>query len=169
MVFATSIYVIAFFFPWIWEQYGWIITFPRFQPEIYPSPSIPCEGWFWPFLVVIRTTRNDNTILLFSDYWFNAYGIHHQKGFSGWLGVFIFQVLTILMAVITILRKNVNKKLSIATTAVLSIISPIFCIYQRFSQSTYFVDSSQFFVGFWLAIISSTLFFVSLRFAKNTK
>jgi hypothetical protein len=125
-------YVTAFFTLWIWEHYVFIL-----QPEIYPYPPVPHEGWFWSFLVIIRTTRSDYRILLFWDYWFNVNIILYHEGLSGWLGIFIFQILAISMALITIHRKNEDKWLGTVTTAVSSIIAPILCIHQRFLQSSY--------------------------------
>ncbi|MGQ9530937.1 MAG: hypothetical protein ACUVQX_05855 [Candidatus Bathycorpusculaceae bacterium] len=163
MIFATVIYVISLFTPWIWEQYSFIII--GLHPEIYPPPSVPREGWFWSFMAFIRTTWNDNRVSLFWDYWFNKNEPHYQ----GWLGVFIFQILTLSMALITILRKTGDIKLGATATALLSIVPPILCVYQHSLQLTYYVGTSQFFVGFWLSIISSIAFFVSFRLVKNAE
>ncbi|MEM3759666.1 MAG: hypothetical protein QXZ02_00980 [Candidatus Bathyarchaeia archaeon] len=162
MTFATLIYSTALVTPWIWERYNCITIL---RPEIYPPPSVPREGWFWSFMAVICTTWNDNKVLLFSGYWFNANEPHYQ----GWLGVFVFQILTLSMALITILRKKGDKKLGAAATALLSVVPPILCFYQHSLQLTYYIVTSQFFVGFWLSIISSIAFFVSFKFVKNTK
>lgn len=161
MFFATIIYVIAFFTPWIQEHYFFIME-PWLQPEIYPYPDVPREAWFWSFLTVIHTARNDYRILLFWDYWFNANSIPYSRWLSGWLGVFIFQILTILMALATIHQKI---RLGTVLTTFSSIIAPILCIYQQLPRLSYDVDGCQFFIGFWLAVISSILFFVSCRFA----
>ncbi|MDH7477656.1 MAG: hypothetical protein QHH17_04660 [Candidatus Bathyarchaeota archaeon] len=163
MVFAIIIYLISFFTPWIWQQYSFIII--ELHPEIYPPPSVPREGWFWSFMSIIRTTLNDNKVLPFWNYWFNMQEPYYQ----GWLGVFIFQVLTLTMAFITVLRKTVDKKLGAAATALLSTISPILCIYQHSLQLTPHVSTSQFFVGFWLSIISSIMSFVSFWLVKEEK
>jgi hypothetical protein len=160
MIFAAITYLTSFFTPWIWQQYSFVII--ELHPEIYPPPSVPREGWFWSFMAVIHTTRNDNKALLFWNYWFNMQEPHYQ----GWLGVFIFQVLTLSMALITILRKTGDKKLGATATALLSIVPPILCFYQHSLQLTYYVVTSQFFVGFWLSIISSIIFFVSSKFVN---
>jgi len=162
MSFATITYVIAFFTPWVWEHY----VFNIMWPEIYPCPGVPREGWFLSFLAIIRTTRNDYKIPLFCDYWFNVNSIPFHGSYSGWIGIFIFQFLTVLMALITVRRKNRDKRLGTVVTAVLSSIAPILCIYQQTLQLSYSVVTSQFFIGFWLALISSILFFVSCKFAK---
>jgi hypothetical protein len=162
MSFATMIYVIAFFTPWITEHY----VFNIMHPEMYPSPDVPREGWFLSFLAVIRTTRNDYRISLFWDYWFDVNSIPFHGSYSGWIGIFIFQFLTVLMALITVHRKNRDKRLGTIMTAVLSIVAPILCVYQQPLQLSYSVVTSQFFIGFWLALISSILFFVSCKFAK---
>ena len=162
MSLATIVYVIAFFTPWVWEQY----VFNVMHPEIYPSPGVPREGWFLSFLAIIRTTRNDYRILLFWDYWFDVTSIPFHGSHSGWIGIFTFQFLTILMALITVHRKNRNTRLGTAMTAVFSLIAPILCIYQQPLQLSYSVVTSQFFIGFWLALISSILFFASCKFAK---
>jgi hypothetical protein len=162
---ATITYTIAFFTPWIREHYFFSIMLP----EIYPSPAVPREGWFWSFLAVIRTTRNDYRILLFWDYWFDVSSIPFHGGFSGWIGIFIFEFLTILIALITIHRKNKDKWLGTVITAVLSIMAPILCVYQQPLQLSYSVVTSQFSIGFWLALISSIVFLVSCKFAKNAK
>ncbi|MGC8895737.1 MAG: hypothetical protein ACP5LB_03070 [Candidatus Bathyarchaeia archaeon] len=159
MIFATIIYLTSFFTPWIWQQYSFITIM---HPDIYPPPSVPREGWFWSFMAVICTTWSGNKVLLFSGYWFNANEPHYQ----GWLGVFTFQILTLSIALITILRKTGDKKLSAAVTALLSIVPPILCFYQHSLQLTYYVVTSQFFVGFWLSIISSIAFFVSSKFVN---
>jgi hypothetical protein len=161
MIFATITYLTSFFTPWIWQQYSFIII--ELHPEIYPPPSVPREGWFWSFMAVIRTTRNDNNVLLFWNYWFNMQEHYYQ----GWLGVFIFQVLTSAMALITILRKTGDKKLGAAATLLLSVVPPILCVYHYSLQLTIYVATSQFFVGFWLSIISSIIFFVSFKFVKT--
>ncbi|MEM3700904.1 MAG: hypothetical protein QXL57_08605 [Candidatus Bathyarchaeia archaeon] len=163
MIFATIIYLISFFTPWIWQQYSFLII--EHRPEIYPPPSVPREGWFWSFMAVIRTTRNENKVLPFWDYWFNRQEPYYQ----GWLGVFIFQVLTLSMAFIALLRKGGDKKVGVAATALLSILSPILCVYQHSLQLTYYVCTSQFFVGFWLSIISSIMFFVSFGLVKEKR
>jgi hypothetical protein len=163
MIFAAIAYLTSFFTPWIWQQYSFVII--ELHPGIYPPPSVPREGWFWSFMAVIRTTWNDNKVLLFSGYWFNANEPHYQ----GWLGVFIFQVLTLSMALITILRKTGDKKLGAAATALLSLVPSILCVYQHSLQLTYYVATSQFFVGFWLSIISSIAFFVSFKLVKNAQ
>jgi hypothetical protein len=162
MYFATITYVIAFFTPWIWEHY----VFNIMQPQVYPSPRVPREGWFLSFLAIIRTIRDDYRISLFWDYWFDVNSIPFRGWYSGWIGIFIFQFLTVLTALITIHRKNRDKRLGTAMTAVLSIIAPTLCIYQQPLQLSYSVVSSQFFIGFWLALTSSILFFVSCKFAK---
>lgn len=166
MSFATIIYVIAFFTPWVWEHYVFNIMQFELQPKIYPSPSVPREGWFLSFLAITRTTRNDYTISLFWDYWFDVNSIPFHGSYSGWIGIFIFQFLTVLMALITVHRKNGDKRLGTVVTAVLSIVAPILCVYQQPLQLSYSVVTSQFFIGFWLALISSILFFVSCKFAK---
>jgi hypothetical protein len=71
------------------------------------------------------------------------------------------------MALITILRKTGDKKLGAAATALLSIVPPILCVYKHSSQLTIYVATSQFFVDFWLSIISSIAFFVSFKFVKT--
>ena len=162
MSFATIMYVIAFFTPWVWEHYAFNVM----QPEIYPSPTVPREGWFLSFLAIIHTTRNDYKISLFCDYWFGASSKPFHGSYSGWIGIFIFQFLTVLMALITVHRKNRDKQLGTIVTAVLSSIAPILCVYQQPLQLSYSVVTSQFFIGFWLALISSILFFVSCKFAK---
>ena len=162
MSIATITYVIAFITPWIREYY----VFNIMQPQMYPSPDVPREGWFLSFLAIIRTTRNDYRISLFWDYWFDVNSIPFRGWYSGWIGIFIFQFLTVLMASVTIHRKNRDKRLGTVMTAVLSSIAPILCIYQQPLQLSYSVVSSQFFIGFWLALISSILFFVSCKFAK---
>jgi hypothetical protein len=162
MSFATIMYVIAFITPWITEQYVLNIM----HPEMYPSPDVPREGWFLSFLAIIRTTRNDYRISLFWDYWFDVNSIPFHGSYSGWIGIFIFQLLTVLMALITVHRKNRDKRLGTVMTAVLSIMAPILCVYQLPLQLSYSVVTSQFFIGFWLALISSILFFVSCKFAK---
>jgi len=136
------------------------------QPKIYPSPGVPREGWFLSFLAIIRTTRNGYRLLLFWDYWFDVNSIPFHVWYSGWIGIFIFQFLTILIALITVRRKNRDRRLGTVMTVVLSIIAPLLCIYQQPLQVSYSVVSSQFFIGFWLALISSILFFVSCKFAK---
>ena len=160
--FTTIIYMISFITPWIQEHY----VFNVMQPEIYPSPDVPREGWFLSFLAIIRTTRNDFRISLFWDYWFDVNSIPFHGSYSGWIGIFIFQFLTILMALIIVHRKNRDKRLGTVMTAVLSIMAPILCIFQQSLQLPYSVVTSQFFIGFWLALISSILFFVSCKFAK---
>ena len=162
MSFATIMYVIAFITPWIREHY----VFNVMHPEIYPSPAIPHEGWFSSFLAIIRTTRNGYRISLFWDYWFDVNSIPFHGSYSGWIVIFIFQFLTVLTALITVHRKNSDKRLGTAMTVVLSIMAPILCIYQQPLQLSYSVVTSQFFIGFWLALISSILFFVSCKFAK---
>jgi len=162
MSFTTIIYVIAFFTPWVWEHY----VFNVMQPETYPSPAVPREGWFLSFLAIIRTTRNDYRLSLFWDYWFDVNSIPFHGSYSGWIEIFIFQFLTVLMALITVHRKNRDKQLGTVVTAVLSSIAPILCVYQQPLQLSYSVVTSQFFIGFWLALISSILFFVSCKFAK---
>ncbi|MGB9756465.1 MAG: hypothetical protein ACPLVJ_01620 [Candidatus Bathyarchaeales archaeon] len=162
MIFATIIYLTSLFTPWIWMQYSFIIIM---HPEIYPPPSVPREGWFWSFMAVIHTTRGGDKVLLFWNYWFNSQEPYYQ----GWLGVFIFKILTLTIAFITILQKSGNKKLATATTALLSVQPPILCVYQHSLQLTYYVGTSQFFVGFWLSIISSILFFVSFWLVKEEK
>jgi hypothetical protein len=161
MIFAAITYLTSFFTPWIWQQYSFVII--ELHPEIYPPPSVPREGWFWSFMAVIHTTRNDDNVLLFWNYWFNANEPHYQ----GWLGVFAFQVLTLSMALITILRKTGDKKLGAAATVLLSLVPPILCVYQHSLQLTIYVATYQFFVGFWLSIISSIIFFVSFKFVKT--
>jgi hypothetical protein len=160
--FATIMYVIAFITPWIHEHYVLNIM----HPEMYPYPDVPREGWFLSFLAIVHTTRNDYRISLFWDYWFDVNSIPFHGLYSGWIGIFIFQSSTILMALITVHRKNRDKRLGTAMTAILSIIAPILCIYQLPLQLSYSVVTSQFFIGFWLALISSVLFFVSCKFAK---
>jgi magnesium-transporting ATPase (P-type) len=162
MIFATIIYLISFFTPWIWMQYYFIIIELQLHPEIYP-PSFPREGWFWSFMAVIRTTWNEGKVLVFHSYWFNRQEPYYQ----GWFGVFIFQILTLTMALITILRKTGDKKLSAAATALLSALPPILCVYQHSLQSTPHVGTSQFFVGFWLSLISSLMFFVSFGLLRE--
>jgi len=162
MSFATITYVIAFFTPWVWEHYVFNIV----QPQIYRSPGIPREGWFLSFLAIIRTTRNDYRISLFWDYWFDVSSIPFHGWYSGWIEIFMFQFLTVLIALITVHRKIWDRRLGTVMTAVLSGIAPILCIYQQTLQLSYSVVTSQFFIGFWLALISSILFFVSCKFAK---
>ena len=164
MLLATIMYIIALFAPWIWEHYRLPLMWSKFQHE----------GWFWSFLAVLRTTRSDYRILIFWDYWFNVTDTVYHRRLSGWLGVFIFQILTIIMALITIHQKNRDKWLSTVITAVLSIIAPILCIHHYVSINGFYDrhimwGNSRFFIGFWLAAVSSILFFVSCWFAKNAK
>jgi hypothetical protein len=50
MSFATIMYVIAFFTPWVWEHYVFIMLMQfELQPKIYHSPGVPREGWFFVF------------------------------------------------------------------------------------------------------------------------
>jgi hypothetical protein len=162
MIFATITYLTSFFTPWIWQQYSFITIL---RPEIYPPPSVPREGWFWSFMAVICTTWSGNKVLLFSGYWFNA----NKPCYQGWLGVFAFQILTLSMALITLFRKTADKKLGAAATLLLSLVPSILCVYQHSLQLAVYVATSQFFVGFWLSIISSIVFFVSFKFVGNQK
>lgn len=162
MIFATVTYLTSSLTPWIWQQYSFITIL---RPHIYPPPSVLREGWFWSFMAVIHTTLNDNKVLLLWNYWFNMQEPYYQ----GWLGVFTFQILTLSMALITILRRNGDKKLGAAVTVLLSLVPPILCVYQHSLQLTIYVAASQFFVGFWLSIISSAIFFVSFRLVGNQK
>jgi hypothetical protein len=141
MIFAAITYLTSFFTPWIWQQYSFITIL---RPHIYPPPSVPREGWFWSFMAVIRTTRNDNNALLFWNYWFNTNEPHYQ----GWLGVFASQILTLSIALITLFRKTADKKLGAAATALLSLVPPILCVYQHSLQLTIYVATSQFLLVF---------------------
>jgi hypothetical protein len=167
MISATIVYTIAFLSPWIWERYRFIIMMPELQPEIYPYPTVPREGWFWSFQAVIYTARNDYKALLLWDYWLNVNGMRYHMELSGWLGIFAFQISTIVMALVVVRRKNADKRLGTAVTAFSSIIAPILCVYQRRIQLSYDVDGCQFSIGFWLAVVSAILFCVSYRFAKT--
>jgi hypothetical protein len=167
MISATIVYTIAFFSPWIWERYSFIIITRELQPEIYPYPPVPREGWFWSFQAIIYTARNDYRVLLLWDYWLNVNGMRYHREFCGWLGILAFQILTIVMALVIIRRKNADKRLGTVVTAFSSIIAPILCIYQRCIQLSYGVDNSQFFIGFWLAVVSTILFCVSYWFVKT--
>lgn len=167
MISATIVYTIAFFSPWIWERYSFLVIMRELQPEIYPLPRLPREGWFWSFMAVIHTTGNDYEFLPPFDYWFDLNNRFYRREFHGWLWIFIFQILTILAALITIQRKNMDKRLGTSITTVLSVTAPILCIYQRCAQSSYGMATSRFFVGFWLAIISVILFFVSYQLVNK--
>jgi len=106
MACATIIYLVSFLTPCIWEHYSFVLF-----PKIYPPHSVPLEGWFWSFMAVIHTTWYSDKVLMFNDYWFNP-----NERYQGWLGVFISQILTLSMALITIFRKKGDKKLGAAAT-----------------------------------------------------
>jgi len=163
MISATVVYTIAFFSPWIWERYNFVVIMRELQLEIYPLPPVPSEGWFWSFMAVIHTTRNDYELLPPFGYWFDLDNRFSRIEFQGWLWIFVFQILTILAALITIQRKDTDKRLGTSITTALSVTAPILCIYQRCAQSSYGMSMSRFFVGFWLAIISIILFFGSFQ------
>lgn len=157
MILAKIIHLISIFTPWIRRS----LFILRFNPEIYSRTCFPIEEWFWSFMAVYPTCNGNNVLLLW-NYWFNTQEPYYQ----GWLGVFIFQILTLTVAVATAVRKSGNKKRSVAATVLLSILPPILCFYQ-YLQLPYYADTAQFSVGFWLSIISPIMFFVSSNLLKR--
>jgi hypothetical protein len=161
MVLALALYIVAIFMPWLSEHYYVYVVLPLLQPEIYPTPQIPKESSFWSFQAVFSYYRRYGSAgrLLFCDYWFG-----HERLYLGWFGVFFFQVLTVILVLIRVFKEKMKRrKLYVIATTAISVTAPILCVYQRSKQieRSWLVDASELSLGFWLAIASAILFFIS--------
>jgi general stress protein CsbA len=166
-VLGLAFYISAIFLPWLSERYHALVS--PLQPEIFPPPPIPEEGLFWSFQALIsyhgRYRFSDR--LLFCNYWFGREGLY-----LGWFGVFFFQVLTAILVFISIFKEKMKgRKLYVIATAVVSMTAPILCVCQRSKQieRSWLVDATEFSLGFWLAIASAILFFISFWISSWTE
>ncbi len=164
MTSAVALYIAAIFLPWLSEYY----VAPIRLLWLYPPPSVPQEGLFWSFQALIsyygRYGFTDR--LLFCDYWFGRSGLYLV-----WFGVSVFQVLTVVLALIGMLKeKEKRRKLHVIVTPAVSVMAPILCVYQRFKQmeTSLYIDFIEFAVGFWVAIVSVILFFTSFLISSWT-
>ena len=162
MLSATIIDIAAFFSPLLWQQY--IFIFVMHEPQIYPYPNVPREGWFWSFMAIIHMANGDYKFSVFWNYWFNADGFHF--GGTGWLFIFIFQVSTIITALLTFFGKIRSKRLGNLLMAILSTAVLTLCLHQMSVQQSYFWSNSQLSIGFWLTIASTLLSSISFLKAK---
>jgi len=159
MLSATIIDIAAFFSPLLWQQYTFILL-----PQIYPYPNVPRESWFWSFMAIFHMANGGYKFSVFWNYWFDADGFHF--GGTGWLFIFVFQVSTIVTALLTFFDKIRSKRLGNLLMAILSTAVLTLCLHQMFVQQSYFWSNSQLSIGFWLNIASTLLSSISFLKAK---
>lgn len=151
MAVALTFHIVSVFLPWISESRH-IMTIPE-SPRRW-------ENLFWSYKAQFRGyggMRGAYYVLFFQDYWFDF-----ESLYSGWFGIFVFQVLTIFLGIIGITKLKIRReKLFRIGVPILSFMAPLLCLYQRFNQlewdwcraaSVKLVD------GFWIAVFSATLF-----------
>jgi hypothetical protein len=156
---ALMAQLMAFFSPWLWQKYAFLIDYIRPDYPIVPIDSLPREAWFWPFMTIVKTIRGEWKILLFTNYWSNS----NMMG-SRWFLLSMFQIFTIVAALFILRKGGSKKRIASVTLFLLSLGAPILCISQAVTQTFPGYTQSEFFVGFWLAVFLSLLFIISVRF-----
>lgn len=159
VVAATFVQVIAFCLPWLSRRYLYFFWEPF---PIISEPTAPKELWLWSFMAVVNTVVGESKVLIFGDYWFN-----NRMENVNWLFLLMFQVFTIAVGLIAV-KRSVSKKWAYSILlSLLSLGAPILCVYQRNAQLNFFYIKSEFFLGFWIALVSSVLYIVSVWLGKN--
>jgi len=173
LVISPSLYAISIFQPWLIEHY---YSFARFRGA---SSSVIM---YWSFQAVEDIFRYDelanSTTWRFHEYWFVS-SEHYSGMLQGWLLIFIFQILTIASGVLSIVKLKVrDRPVPLFCTIFCSLFTLIICYLQWIRQLPpagrmlplimgYLGKVSvNFTTGFFIALVSFTLWLVSLLIYK---
>lgn len=153
IVLATLLYLYSIFEPWLLQRWA------GFVPEVHAM--VYGEELYWSYRAIIQVNGAWSRYhdLFFFEFWNYIYGSSYHVG---WIGVFFFQVLTIVFGCISIFlktstRKGVKTFVGMVTVSS-SVLSLIFCTFQRFHYLGLHPCGADFQIGFWIATLACFIF-----------
>ena len=153
IIIATLLYLYSIFEPWLLQRWEGLV------PEVHAM--VYGEELYWSYRAIIQVhgvwSRYHD--LFFFEFWNYIYGSSYHVG---WIGVFFFQVLTVVFGCVSIfLKTNTRRGVTIVfgvVTLLSSVLSLIFCAFQRFHYLRLHPCDADFQSGFWIATLAFFIF-----------